>query len=210
MLTRIERKFCHAETAFVRVREIYCAYKPEVRGDDIIWICGQHKTHWKERLYDSAGVQPESHGIGKQAGLQVCKLPEENEDPIPNLLGAGSSNAEKKKNPNKKPHQSEFPTLSSTLNTLDSKIYENIKCVGELVERSDCMIGRYSGQKKARFQKHVDNTQEDGRRLACVVYLNDPECWNVEEDGGDLKLHLPLWRSQTCHSQLLREFVMQD
>jgi len=60
--------------------------------------------------------------------------------------------------------------------------------VGELVERSDCMIGRYSGSKKARFQKHIDNTQEDGRRLACVVYLNHD--WDIDQDGGELKLHL--------------------
>ncbi|CAD7938219.1 unnamed protein product [Amoebophrya sp. A25] len=140
-------------------------HKPEVRGDDIVWVCGQHRTQWQERYFDSAGVQP-------HAGVDVCKLPEK---------GSGQKNLLdiKKK----------FPQLSQTLSRLDEFIYGSITCVGDLIERSDCMVGRYCGSKKARFQRHVDNTQKDGRRLACVLYLN-PEDWAVERDGGELRLWL--------------------
>mmetsp|Transcript_24580 Transcript_24580/g.61847 ORF Transcript_24580/g.61847 Transcript_24580/m.61847 type:complete len:723 (+) Transcript_24580:3-2171(+) len=172
-------------------------HKPEVRGDDIVWICGQHRTHWTERWFDSAGVQPDQVGgsttstpTSSESLLQVCRLPEE--DYIHRSSSSGttttsskkiSSTASKKKLP-----QAAFPALSETLTKLDRFIYESVECVGELVERSDCMIGRYSGSKKARFQKHIDNTQEDGRRLACVVYLNHD--WDIDQDGGELKLHL--------------------
>ena len=38
----------------------------------------------------------------------------------------------------------------------------------------------------ARFQKHVDNTARDGRRLTVLVYLN--EGWGYEQDGGALRV----------------------
>ncbi len=39
--------------------------------------------------------------------------------------------------------------------------------------------------------KHVDNTQQDGRKLAVVLYLQPVQSgkWDVQIDGGDLRLH---------------------
>jgi Rps23 Pro-64 3,4-dihydroxylase Tpa1-like proline 4-hydroxylase len=48
------------------------------------------------------------------------------------------------------------------------------------------MIAKYSGD-GARFQKHVDNTAEDGRRLTLLMYMNAD--WKQEE-GGALRLHV--------------------
>ena len=41
-----------------------------------------------------------------------------------------------------------------------------------------------------RFQKHVDNTAKDGRKLTLLVYLN-PEEWK-KENGGCLRIHKSL------------------
>ncbi len=50
--------------------------------------------------------------------------------------------------------------------------------------RSDAMLAVYDGN-GARFQKHIDNTARDGRRLTVLVYLNVD--WKME-DGGALQI----------------------
>lgn len=51
--------------------------------------------------------------------------------------------------------------------------------------RSDAMIGVYDGH-GARFQRHIDNTARDGRRLTVLCYLNPG--WKME-DGGALEIY---------------------
>ena len=52
--------------------------------------------------------------------------------------------------------------------------------------KSDCMLAVYPGG-KARFQRHVDNTAGDGRRLTVLVYLNG-KAWR-KGSGGALRVH---------------------
>ena len=54
--------------------------------------------------------------------------------------------------------------------------------------RSDAMIGVYDGD-GARFQRHIDNTARDGRRLTVLCYLNAD--WKME-DGGALEIYPPV------------------
>ena len=82
-----------------------------------------------------------------------------------------------------------FPALASVLKKIDEFVFaafgeagtrSDRRAIGAgLVERSDCMLARYCGGKQARFQKHVDNTQADGRKLAVVLYFNEGEGWDV-------------------------------
>ena len=50
--------------------------------------------------------------------------------------------------------------------------------------RSDAMLAVYDGN-GARFQRHIDNTAHDGRRLTVLCYLNPG--WRME-DGGALEI----------------------
>ena len=52
--------------------------------------------------------------------------------------------------------------------------------------KSDCMLAVYPGG-KSRFQRHVDNTAGDGRRLTVLVYLNGRD-WQ-RGHGGALRVH---------------------
>ena len=53
--------------------------------------------------------------------------------------------------------------------------------------RSDAMLAVYPGG-GSRFQRHVDNTAKDGRKLTVLIYLNEP--WK-EEMGGFLRVYGP-------------------
>ena len=46
-------------------------HKPDVRGDDVLWVCGGHRTNAKEKYFDSAGTQPLKRGE-----VAVCKVEE--------------------------------------------------------------------------------------------------------------------------------------
>lgn len=85
-----------------------------------------------------------------------------------------------------------FATLHHIISTIDILIKQELpKLVPELdgVDaggRSDAMLAIYPPN--ARFQKHIDNTAEDGRRLTLLCYLN-PE-WTPDH-GGALRLFSP-------------------
>merc|ERR1712003_370861 len=55
----------------------------------------------------------------------------------------------------------------------------------KLADRSDAMLAVYPAT-GARFQRHIDNTAGDGRRLTVLCYLN--ENW-LASDGGELCVH---------------------
>ena len=57
--------------------------------------------------------------------------------------------------------------------------------MNDCASRSDGMLAIYPGG-GARFQAHVDNTTDDGRRLTVLCYFN--EKWH-EDHGGALRLH---------------------
>ena len=136
-------------------------HKPSVRGDDVLWVCGGHRTHQSQQYYDSAGQQPINPGE-----VAVCK--------VDNINGKGKHTVDTDttggeptySSSNNKP--TSFPALAKVLKKLDDFMYKAFEGAG-LIERSDCMLARYCGSKEARFQKHVDNTQEDGRKLSVVV-----------------------------------------
>ena len=86
-----------------------------------------------------------------------------------------------------------FATLHHIVSAIDILIKQELpKLVPELdgVDaggRSDAMLAIYPPQ--ARFQKHIDNTANDGRRLTLLCYLN-PGDW-AKEKGGALRLFSP-------------------
>ncbi|CAE7580114.1 egl-9 [Symbiodinium sp. CCMP2592] len=132
---------------------------PTVRSDRIFWVCGEHRTPAREMLWDSAGKQP-------TVGLAPCR---------PEVVMEKATHG--------------FPRLRSTMNRVDDFVLHGLaKHVGRLAglaERSDAMVSIYEGG--ARFQKHVDNPNKDGRVLTSIVYLNSGEPWGAD-DGGELRM----------------------
>jgi len=85
---------------------------------------------------------------------------------------------------------SKMGATQAMLESLDRLVYTELgsRCrrLGKLKERTDPMLAIYPGG-GARFQKHVDNTAKDGRRLTVLCYLN--ESWDAKADGGALRMH---------------------
>ena len=50
----------------------------------------------------------------------------------------------------------------------------------------------------SRFQKHIDNSAEDGRKLTVVTYLNPN--WK-QADGGALRVHPPKGPARDVYPQ---------
>lgn len=63
--------------------------------------------------------------------------------------------------------------------------YCNIAELKAVAHRSRPMFAVYPGG-GARYMRHVDNPDGNGRVLTCLYYLNP--CWRVEEHGGCLRL----------------------
>ena len=135
---------------------------PKVRGDKVLWMCGGHgKKDQEANLFDSAGVQPKTTGE-----IEPCD---------PTVHAATSFDGR-------------FVYLRTLLKRLDQLIYDGLKQTNHerlkgISSRSDCMLAQY--KVGDRFQKHVDNTTQDGRKLTCLVYLNISN----ETSGGHLRLH---------------------
>ncbi|CAE7484667.1 egl-9 [Symbiodinium natans] len=132
---------------------------PTVRSDRIFWVCGEHRTPAREMLWDSAGKQP-------TAGLAPCR---------PEVVMEKTTHG--------------FPRLRATMNRVDDFVLhglaKHVSRLSGLAERSDAMVSIYDGG--ARFQKHVDNPNKDGRVLTSIVYLNSGEPWGAD-DGGQLRM----------------------
>eukprot|EP00929_Paragymnodinium_shiwhaense_P092027 TRINITY_DN51901_c0_g1_i1.p1 TRINITY_DN51901_c0_g1~~TRINITY_DN51901_c0_g1_i1.p1 ORF type:complete len:1065 (+),score=155.30 TRINITY_DN51901_c0_g1_i1:148-3342(+) len=132
---------------------------PAVRSDRVFWVCGEHHTHAMEHLWDSAGMQPAS-------GLAACR---------PEVVMTQPTSG--------------FPELKKFMHRMDNFILKGVaaKCLRlqGIAERSDAMISIY--EEGARFQKHIDNPNRDGRVLTSICYLNDGEAW-TEADGGELRV----------------------
>jgi hypothetical protein len=145
---------------------------PNVRGDKVLWMCGGHHAH-EANLFDSAGVQPSTKGEIEPCDLSVRAATQ---------------------------FDGRFVHLRMILKRLDDLIYNGMKesCtqLQGVSSRSDCMLACY--QEGDRFQKHIDNTANDGRRLTCLVYLNNPDSSSSSSSssvsslanmGGALRLH---------------------
>lgn len=82
-----------------------------------------------------------------------------------------------------------FGALKSVLESIDKFVFEELSKKDErlsrITSRSDAMLAVYPGS-GSRFQKHVDNTANDGRRLTVLLYLN-LEGW-TKENGGFLRV----------------------
>jgi len=138
---------------------------PKVRGDKVLWMCGGHgKKDMESNLFDSAGVQPTT--INE---IEPC-------DPI---VRAATS------------FDGRFVHLRNILQRLDKLVYEGIRVKSSRLKgissRSDCMLAKYTVGD--RFQKHIDNTAQDGRKLTCLVYLNEPSSTPKSVVGGEIRLH---------------------
>jgi Rps23 Pro-64 3,4-dihydroxylase Tpa1-like proline 4-hydroxylase len=133
---------------------------PSVRGDKVLWMCGGHRNE-NSRQFDSAGLQPKTRG-----DVAPCQ---------PTIKSALP--------------MSKFVVLKEVMKSIDQLVFEKLKkkvsVLNGLSERSDCMLAKYADG--GRFQRHIDNTTQDGRKLTLLCYLN-PGKW-VESDGGSLRLH---------------------
>mmetsp|Transcript_165886 Transcript_165886/g.527431 ORF Transcript_165886/g.527431 Transcript_165886/m.527431 type:complete len:561 (-) Transcript_165886:318-2000(-) len=132
---------------------------PTVRSDRIMWVCGNHHTPVDDHLWDSAGLQPDS-------GLAHCR---------PEVVMTESTTG--------------FPRLTALMRRMDDFVLRglvpHVPRLEGLAERSDCMVSIYADG--ARFQKHVDNPNRDGRLLTTILYLNNGEPWGTK-DGGELRI----------------------
>eukprot|EP00945_MAST-04E_sp_MAST-4E-sp1_P005916 g5916.t1 len=138
---------------------------PSVRGDKVLWMCGGHKNQ-NTQQFDSAGVQPQTRGDVAPCKPALQALAMKGELPL-----------------------SKFLALKSTMKAIDKLVFEKLSrkvpYLNGISERSDCMLANYN--EGGRFQRHVDNTTRDGRKLTVLCYLN-PEKWK-ESDGGHLRIH---------------------
>ena len=82
-----------------------------------------------------------------------------------------------------------FSNMKLLLESIDKLVFgeltKKVDRLSRLTARSDAMLAVYPGG-KSRFQRHIDNTANDGRRLTVLCYLN--ECGWKEEDGGMLRV----------------------
>eukprot|EP00397_Hematodinium_sp_SG-2012_P016093 GEMP01016410.1.p1 GENE.GEMP01016410.1~~GEMP01016410.1.p1 ORF type:complete len:677 (+),score=129.33 GEMP01016410.1:482-2512(+) len=82
-----------------------------------------------------------------------------------------------------------FCALAAVVRQMDQFVLDFLAptCCPGLIERSDAMLAVYPPN-GARFQKHIDNTMRDGRKLTVMTYFN--EQWDAEK-GGNLIVYHP-------------------
>ncbi|GMI11107.1 hypothetical protein TrLO_g10095 [Triparma laevis f. longispina] len=148
---------------------------PDVRGDKVLWMCGGH-AKVDSTLFDSAGVQPKARGA-----IEPCEM--EVKVKVGSKIDKGGV---RKINASV---MGKFGALKSVLESIDKFVFEELSKKDErlsrITSRSDAMLAVYPGS-GSRFQKHVDNTANDGRRLTVLLYLN-LEGW-TKENGGFLRV----------------------
>lgn len=136
---------------------------PSVRGDHVLWMCGGHQQCSKD-----AGVEPCDEGVRRKFRL---------------TKSGGAKRIDQSM-------VAMFPHLKGHLKAIDKFVIGHLAQklpseLGDIDSRSDAMLAVYPGN-GSRFQAHVDNTSQDGRKLTVLTYLNldwTPCC------GGQLRLH---------------------
>ena len=187
---------------------------PSVRGDKVLWMCGGHlradnqRDNLTRKLVGAAGstaislTGAENGSNGKLAGrMEPCDARIRKRLRI-NSAGKGSTNASDPPHMRKKiagggvtrlrkDQLLRFDALQKLLSWIDRFVVGRLKktCpeLANIRERSDAMLAIYPGN-GARFQRHVDNTARDGRKLTVLCYLN-PE-YEVSH-GGALRISPP-------------------
>ena len=91
------------------------------------------------------------------------------------------------------PDDARLPLLDTLLTHFDALVqqlarFEGLSALKAVAHRSSPMVAVYPGG-RARYMRHVDNPDGNGRLLTCLYYLNLG--W-VEGDGGELRL----WREE--------------
>ncbi|GMH68278.1 hypothetical protein TrST_g5441 [Triparma strigata] len=148
---------------------------PDVRGDKVLWMCGGH-AKVDSTLFDSAGVQPKARGAIEPCEMEVkMKVGSKIDKGGVRKISASV--------------MGKFAALKNVLESIDKFVFEELakkdERLARITSRSDAMLAVYPGS-GSRFQKHVDNTANDGRRLTVLLYLN-LEGW-TEENGGFLRV----------------------
>ncbi|XP_045187620.2 egl nine homolog 1-like [Mercenaria mercenaria] len=78
--------------------------------------------------------------------------------------------------------------ITSIVSRMDSILWEFNKFLDKkyfINGRTKAMVACYPGN-GSYYRRHVDNPHGDGRVVTCILYLN--EGWNVQEDGGLLRI----------------------
>ena len=187
---------------------------PKVRGDKVLWMCGGHlrADNQRDNLTRKLGGAAGSTAIsltgggngsnGKLAGkMEPCdarirkrlrtnsarSAPATANDP-PHMTKKIASGGVTRLN---KEQLLRFDALQKLLSWIDRFVVGRLKktCpeLANIRERSDAMLAIYPGN-GARFQRHIDNTARDGRKLTVLCYLN-PEYETSQ--GGALRISPP-------------------
>lgn len=116
---------------------------PSVRGDQVLWVCGGHKT--------GSGVEGMTRTIDHYGTIEPCKLEVKAQAPIRCFVA--------------------MRELLLAVDTLMDGLKAANPLLQGIYERSDAMFSIFPGD-GSRFARHIDNTTSDGRRLTMVIYLN--------------------------------------
>ena len=91
-------------------------------------------------------------------------------------------------------------SLMHTFDSIISKCNSDVRA-GEfgryqITQRTKAMIACYPGN-CAKYVRHIDNPNQDGRCVTCIYYLNkdyDREVsWGWGEGGAGMRLECPFW-----------------
>jgi len=166
---------------------------PSVRGDRVLWMCGGHTRdgrkgdRYSKQVVGSAGSAAASleggkSQLGKESGfVSPCDAAVKKE--IKKELGKGGATSLSASQTQR------YSALRELFEAIDmlvmGELSTRVPGLEGIQERTDAMLAIYPG-KASRFQRHVDNTKRDGRRLTVLCYLNTE--WR-SGDGGSLRIH---------------------
>lgn len=159
---------------------------PEIRGDKVLWMCGHHpkrsSTPWS---HANSSQREADFEVGEDPwALQPCSSTVRNS--VKALTGLKTGGA-RRVQPSERWRNRNLSKLLDAMDVLAEAVRDSPaagRC-SKLADRSDAMLAVYPAT-GARFQRHVDNTAGDGRRLTMLCYMNQD--WGIE-DGGELCLH---------------------
>jgi Rps23 Pro-64 3,4-dihydroxylase Tpa1-like proline 4-hydroxylase len=126
---------------------------PSVRGDKVLWMCGNHLTR-------DAAPEGVTRNVKTYGEIEPCRLDVKAKAPLRRFHA--------------------MKQVAAAMNNFVDSLKSFAPSLSGIYERSDCMLAIYPGN-GARFARHVDNTTGDGRRLSMLVYLNPH--WDASMGG---------------------------
>mmetsp|Transcript_6402 Transcript_6402/g.15590 ORF Transcript_6402/g.15590 Transcript_6402/m.15590 type:complete len:440 (+) Transcript_6402:559-1878(+) len=152
---------------------------PSVRGDKVLWMCGFHPDPgvWTNVDGSSRNDDYSQDPGSRERALEPCSRQVRE-----TLQNGGVAKVSKQWQ-----HRSIRELLSRMDRLVLGMLRSRVSRLAKLGHRSDSMLAVYPGD-MTRFQKHIDNTAGDGRRLTCLCYFNPS--WQAG-DGGELVVHPP-------------------